>query len=183
VNFVTFSASADAEVGPLADQINEACRGTVIPPCFLAAIVKRETGGRNILQIGVPPGPGCGVGVCQITYAVRWDDTSRPTFSGASGREYDLQSVPDNLACAVVEFLTPLAGQMESLRSVSPTLYGQCAAGQILCGVAAGYNAGYAPVASAVANAQQVDSVTTGGNYASAVFQSYLDFCVASAKK
>ena len=183
MNFVPFLASADQEVGKYADQINEACAGTVVPPCFLAAIVKRETGGLNILQIGVTPGPGCGVGLCQITYDVNWDDPSRPTFSGANGREYVLQSVPDNLACAVVEFLTPLVGQMEGLRSASPTLYGQCAAGQILCGVAAGYNAGYTAVANAVANAQQVDTVTENGNYASDVFRHYLNFAVASVKK
>lgn len=183
MNFVPFLASADQEVGHLADQINEACRGTVIPPCFLAAIVKRETGGRNILQIGVPPGPGCGVGVCQITYAVNWDDPSRPTFAGTGGREYDLQLVPDNLACAVVEFLTPLAGQMESLRAHFTQLYGQCAAGQVLKGVAAGYNAGDSAVKAAVLSGQQVDTVTEHGNYASDVFQSYLNFCLLSAKK
>jgi len=183
VDYVAFSATADPEVGPLADQINEACSGTSIPPCFLAAIVKRETGGRNIFEIGVPPGPGCGVGLCQVTYDVSWTNVDRPTFTGASGRVYDLLSVPDNLACAVVEFLTPLVGQMERLRAVSPTLYGQCAAGQILKGVAAGYNAGEPAVRSAVLTGQQVDTVTEHGNYASDVFQSYLNFCLASAPK
>lgn len=183
MDYVAFSATADPEVGPLADQINEACSGTSIPPCFLAAIVKRESGGRNILEEGAVPGPGCGVGPCQITYDVNWADISRPTFKGESGRKYLLQSVPDNLACAVVEFLTPLVGQMEELRASAPSLYGQCAAGQILKGVAAGYNAGEPAVKAAVLSGQQVDTVTEHGNYASDVFQSYLNFCLLSAKK
>jgi hypothetical protein len=44
----------------------------LVQPCMLAAIVARETGGQNILQIGMPPGPGCGVGLTQITSGVDW---------------------------------------------------------------------------------------------------------------
>ena len=49
---------------------------------MLAAIVCRETGGQNILQIGMAPGPGCGVGLTQITSGVDWSVASAPTYPG-----------------------------------------------------------------------------------------------------
>src|ERR1700743_3302095 len=51
-------------------------------PCMLAAIVARESSGQNILQRGVAPGPGCGVGLCQITSDVDWTNISAPYYPG-----------------------------------------------------------------------------------------------------
>jgi hypothetical protein len=184
MNFTAFLATADPEVGPLADAINAACKGSTVEPCFLAAIIKRESNGRNILQEGVPPGPGCGVGPTQITYDVDWKYVSNPTFKGIRfNKTYRLMKITDNLECAVKEFLEPLVDNMTKLRKSNPLAYQDYAEGQILIGVAAAYNAGYNAVADAILSGEHVDEVTENSNYATDVYDHCLQFLIASAHK
>src|SRR5580692_9393946 len=68
----------------------EGCK--LADPCMLAAIVAQESGGANILQRGMAPGPGCGVGLGQITSGVDWSDPIHPKFQG-----YDLFDPLQNL--------------------------------------------------------------------------------------
>jgi len=181
MNFLRFNAAVEPALAAYADAINAAAVASGVPAYFIAAEIMRESGGQNILQIGVAPGPGCGVGPCQITYAVQWDDIANPTFVGASGTVYHLMDPAQNIMCAAVEFMKPLIAQMEALRDRLPANFGTICRGQILFAVAGGYNAGYQEVHDAVVNCTPVDDGTTNG-YATDVFRRYLNYCTAAAK-
>ena len=88
----------------LVNSINNQARAAGVPPCALAAIVMRESGGKNIMQVGVPPGPGCGVGLTQITYGVDWSSPANPTYA-LNGVTYSLMDPSSNLYVAAKGFL------------------------------------------------------------------------------
>lgn len=133
---------------------------SLVQPCMLAAIVARETGGQNILQIGLPPGPGCGVGLTQITSNVDWSVLSTPTYPGYG----PLLDAHINLLVCAVEFLDPL------LRTFPDAHVAAFAA----------YNAGPGAVRAAQGRGLSPDAWTTGHDYGAAVFESWINFTAAS---
>ncbi len=136
----------------------DAARHTAnVEPCMLAAIVERETGGRNIFQIGMPHSDGCGVGLTQITYGVDWTHPDAPTYSGYSESLLDPLT---NLTVAAVVFLQPLLAEF---------------AGSHLDAFA-GFNEGDSAVRRALARGVDPDSTTTGGDYGISVFRSWINF-------
>ena len=139
---------------------NAAAQTHAVDACMLAAIVLRESGGQNILQHGMQPGPDCGVGLCQITYNVDWTNIAAPAYPG-----YGSLLDPDtNVRVAASVFLDPLLG-------IFP--------GNHVAAFAA-YNCGPNPVEQALKAGRSPDSVTTGQNYGSDVFKSWINFAAAS---
>ena len=144
-----------------AEGYREAASDTAfVDPCMLAAIVARETGGQNVYQFGVPAGPGCGVGICQITSGVDWSVLSSPSFPG-----YGPLMNPDvNLQVSAKEFLDPL------LRSFP---------GSHLSAFAA-YNLGAKAVKQELRLGLSPDSWTTHHDYGTDVFTSWITFAAVS---
>jgi len=174
MDFVAFKSSANPAVGALAPPINAAAQAAQIPPCLLAAIVARETGGRNILQIGVAPGPGCGCGLCQITAGVSWASITNPTYEG-----YPLLVPSENLHVAAVFFLAPLLVSAQRAQTERPGEFAASCRGQVVFAVAAGYNAGWGKVQLAMLEGVDADTQTTNG-YAADVLSRYEAFVVES---
>jgi hypothetical protein len=90
--------------------------GARVPPCALGATIMRESHGQNVLQAGKPPGPGAGVGYCQITSGVNWSDLKHPTYAFAS-KVYDLWDPASNLYVGAAAFLAPAIGKMTTLQA------------------------------------------------------------------
>lgn len=173
MDLVKFKAPSAPAINQWASQINHACSGTNVPPCLLAAIVARESNGRNVFQAGVPMGPGCGVGLCQITFGVNWE-TDRPTFNGL-----DLLTPSSNLHVAVYSFLIDLIGNAVAAQRNDTAAFGRACRGQVVFAAAAGYNAGWGKVELALALGVDADEYTTDG-YAGDVFNRYLAFVTES---
>lgn len=160
--------------------INAASLQASVPACLLAAVVMRESGGRNILQVGMPAGPGCGVGLCQITYGVDWSDIKNPQLNG-----YALLLPRNNLLVAATFFLAPAISECRTLQETKPTIYDVVARGQIVYGAAAVYNGGWGAMQKAIDNGLDVSNYVTGGDdgpYCVDVFAKYLAFCEQSHK-
>ncbi len=133
----------------------------LVTPCMIASIVERETGGQNIFQIGMPHGPDCGVGLTQITYGVDWTHPDAPTYPGYHG---SLMDPLTNLTVAAVSFLEPLARRFPGNHVA----------------MFDAYNDSPDDVARLVAAGRDPDADTTGGDYGSSVFTSYVNFVAAS---
>ncbi len=103
MDFVKLNDPSHPELMKYQNDIQYAADQASIPACLLAAIVWRESGGQNIYQIGVPHGPGCGVGLTQITAGVDWSNPDDPTFQG-----YHLMTPSDNLYVSANFFLKGL---------------------------------------------------------------------------
>lgn len=131
-----------------------------VTPCMLAAIVERESGGQNIYQAGIAHGPGCGVGLTQITFGVDWSDPAHPVYP----KYGDLFDPAINLKVAAVEFLAPLLGQFPDNHRAA----------------FAAYNAGAGAVSRALAQGKDPDSVTARGDYGSDVFFHWVNFVAVS---
>lgn len=157
----TFQVAGHPELMRYSHNFTRAASGTSqVDPCMLAAIVHRESGGQNVLQFGLPPGPGCGVGLCQITAGVDWSNTMTPVYPGFGL----LLDIDVNLRVAAVAFLDPLLQQFQ---------------GNHLAAFAA-YNAGAGAVQTALRAGRSPDSVTTGGYYGSDVMATWLSFVATS---
>jgi hypothetical protein len=122
----------------------------------------------------MPPGDGCGVGLCQITASVDWADLSKPTFQG-----YDLMNESDNLYVAAAYFLAPLLADAARLQANNPAAFAKSCRGQEVFAVAVGYNGGWGMVQQAVANGVDADGDTTDG-YGAAVLAYYEAFVAES---
>lgn len=134
-----------------------------VEPCMLAAIVDRETGARNIFQIGMPHAPGCGVGDCQITADVDWTDPLHPTFT-RDGVTYDLLDRQQNLIVAAKYFLEPALVQFPDDHVAA----------------FAAYNLGGGGVQRELQLHEDPDTDTTGRDYGHSVFKEYIDFTAVS---
>lgn len=174
MDFVAFKAPSHPALNGLASIINTEATIAKIPPCFLAAVVNRETGGQNIFQEGVPRGPGCGVGLAQITSGVDWDNPVKPTFEG-----YDLMDEADNLYVAGAFFLAPAIKSALRLQIADPVGFQQFGGGQVIYYAAAAYNAGWGAVISRFKAGKDPDGGTTDG-YAHAVYEFYAAFVAES---
>ncbi len=142
-------------------QMAAAAKATkLVDACMLGAIVDRESGGRNVFQEGVAPGPGAGVGLCQITYGVDWSSVSTPVYPGF-GRLLDPLV---NLRVAAIAFLEPALATFP---------------GNIIAAFAA-YNLGIGGVQNEIAEGLHPDARTTGGNYGSDCLHRYVNFAAAS---
>ncbi len=167
MNFVGFNAPNHPALMAYQHDINGEAEVAKIPPCLLAAIVWRESGGQNILQEGMSPGPGCGVGLTQITAGVDWSLPQNPSFQG-----YDLLHPADNLYVAAAFFLAPLISQAERAQRDTPAPFAVACKGQIVYAVAAGYNAGWGAVQTAMFRGVDADEYTSN-NYAKDVLGKY----------
>ena len=150
----TFTPSLVASVN---NQAN--ADGAKVPPCALAAIVMRESGGQNILQEGVPPGPGCGVGLTQITYGVDWSDQTNPTYV-YNGTRYEIMQPSPNLYVAAAAFLAPAIAEALDLQQK----YGAVMASwstQALFYAYCIYNQGYVTTLDDIQSGVNPDSTTT----------------------
>lgn len=131
-----------------------------VDPCMLAAIVAQESGGRNILQSGIPPGPGCGVGICQITSGVDWTNVLEPSYP-----EYGLLlDTAINLRVCAEVFLQPLVAMFSTSHLAA----------------FAAYNAGPGTVAEEILRGESPDTWTTEGDYGASVFTAWINFNAAS---
>lgn len=139
---------------------NAADRTARVTPCMLAAIVNRETGGQNIVQIGAPRGPGSGVGLTQITSGVDWSNLDDPIYPGY-GSLLDPQI---NLDVCAIEFLEPLLVEFDGNHQAA----------------FAAYNAGAGAVSQALALGLSPDAYTTGHDYGRSVFRDWIDFSAVS---
>lgn len=142
-------------------QFLQAARETKrVDACMLAAIVERESGGRNVLQEGIAPGPGAGAGICQITFGACWDDIANPTYPGY-GRLLDPLT---NLRVAASCFLEPALAAFPNN----------------LIAAFASYNLGISGVQQEIMENIPVDTRTAAHSYGSSVFKSYVNFAAAS---
>ena len=167
MNFASFNAPQHPALMAYQHDINGESEISKIPPCLLAAIVWRESGGQNILQEGMPPGPGCGVGLTQITAGVDWSNPAQPRFQG-----YRLLDPADNLYVAAAFFLAPLISQATRAQRDYAASFALSCKNQIIYAVAAGYNAGWGKVAQAMAQGVDCDTLTTN-RYATDVLAKY----------
>ncbi len=168
MDFVRFNAPSHPALMAYQHDVNGEAEIAKIPPCLLAAIVWRETGGQNILQIGMEPGPGCGVGLTQITSDVDWSAPAKPSYQG-----YDLLVAADNLYVAAAFFLAPALAAAVRLQRDNPAGFSVACHGQLVYGAAGAYNAGTGALQQAVAQGVDLDVYTTN-NYASDVLAKYL---------
>jgi Transglycosylase SLT domain len=170
-------------VGRWAVSINTQARAASIPPCLLAAIVQRESGGENILEVGVPPGPGCGAGLCQITSGpISWAVLTNPQYK-FQGQYWDLLDPSSNLFIAARAFLKPALVNCATLVALCPQTTSKFGNGQLAFYVACSYNAGFSTVTNAVYAGQNPDFVTTfeqGSYYGSAVLATYEQYVTGS---
>ncbi len=156
-----FNVPTHPELMRYAANFSRAIGGTsLVDPCMLAAIVARESGGQNVLQYGMSPGPGCGVGLCQITSGVDWSNPATPVYPGFGL----LLDIDVNLRVAAVAFLEPLLQQFSGNHAAA----------------FAAYNAGAGAVQNALRAGRSPDSVTTDGNYGSDVMNRWLSFVARS---
>jgi hypothetical protein len=128
-------------------------------PCMLAAIVDRESGGENILQRGMIPGPGVGAGICQITFGVQWRGVF-PSYPGYG----NLMDPLTNLRVAAHEFLEPALHKYPNDHIAA----------------FAAYNLGIQGVGLELAEHVSPDAWTTGQNYGASVFQDWINFSAVS---
>lgn len=135
--------------------IQSAAANNGIDPALLAAIGVRETGFRNIAQIG----GGQGTGVFQI------DLGQNPNVT--TSQAYNLQ-FSANFAANMLET------NMASLSAAHPNLNST----QLLQATAASYNFGAGNISG---NPQTIDVGTTGGNYGSNVLGLMSCFCAGSS--
>jgi hypothetical protein len=159
-------------------EINAQAKAATVPPCALAAIVEQESGGQNILQQGISPGPGCGVGLCQITFGVDWSDPLDPRF----GRHALLTPV-DNLTVGASEFLKPAIDAMITLRAFHGD-YMESVNEALLFWVFCCYNAGIDFVEGCVKDHRDPDEETTAfyGTRALTLYQRNLERSATAAK-
>lgn len=170
MDLIEFDCPSDPAIQQWRAYINAACAGTAVPPCLLAAIVKRETNGQNIFQIGMARGEGCGVGLAQITYGVNWANVDHPTLAGL-----DLTVAENNLRVAVSEFLKGLVADAVLAQRNSPLAFTASCEGQVAYAVACGYNAGWGAVETAMQQGVDADFKTTN-QYAHEVYPRYLAY-------
>jgi hypothetical protein len=176
MDFVKFNDPSHPELMQYQNNIVYAAGQGNIPSCLLAAIVWRETGGKNILQIGVPPGPGCGVGLTQITSGVDWTDINDPKYQG-----YHLMQPADNLLVAATYFLKGLVQNAINAENNNPQAFQTSCRGQVIFAAACGYNAGWGAVTAAISAGVDADTKTTNG-YGADVLAKYVALVTASHK-
>jgi len=178
MDFVDYGEPANPDVNQWATLINTQAAAAAVPPCALAAIVERESSGKNIFQVGVPRGPGCGCGLTQITYKVDWTDPAAPTYH-LSGQTWPLMDPNSNLHVSATGFLAPAINACLFLRKQ----YGAAMAGfspEILYFAFAAYNAGFEEaVSSSVKKGIDPDTMTTN-NYATGTVAIYHRMVAAS---
>lgn len=181
MDFIKFSDASAPALNALASPINNEAQIAEVPPCFLAAIVARETGGRNVLQDGadpktglLPDGTTAGVGLCQITSGVDWSNPADPTYQG-----YHLLKEDENLYVAGAFFLKGLLASAHRLAVYNPAGFQASCRGQLVYAAAAGYNEGWGAVLKRVAQGVDCDNGTTDG-YAHWVYAKYIEFLNAS---
>jgi len=174
MDFVTFADPAIPPIYTLRSPINAEATIAKVPPCALAAIVDNESGGRNVLQVGKQPGPGAGVGLCQITADVDWSDLAHPKLHG-----YDLWDEAQNLYVAAAYFLAPAIQSALRLQRDDPTGFARFGDGQVLFYAFAAYNEGWGGVMGRYRAGQNPDNETTNG-YAARAIIAYTDFVAGS---
>lgn len=177
MDFVPFNAPDHPALNAFAFSINNQAKAAHIPPCALAAIVSVETGGRSIFQEGVAPGPGCGVGLCQITSGVDWTNLAEPTYHGGE-QTWVLLDPSSNLYVAARYFLAPAIDECMALRSSHPTAMNAWNP-EILFYAFGAYNAGFGTVRAAVLEGDNPDRFTTD-DYAARAFAAYKSFLLSS---
>jgi hypothetical protein len=173
MDFVEFNAPSHPALNALSVSINNQAKAAKVPPCALAAIVAVETGGRNVLQEGMRPGPGCGVGLCQITSGVDWTDLAHPTYQ-AEGQSWELLDPSSNLFVAAKYFLAPAIAEIDHDRQRHQNAYARFS-GEILYFAFAAYNAGAGTVFDSIRAGHDPDSYTTN-HYAARAFNLYHEF-------
>ena len=176
MDFVAYADTSIPAIYALRSPINAEAQIAKVPPCALAAIVDNESEGRNVLQEGMQPGPGAGVGLCQITAGVDWSDLAHPKFHG-----YDLWNEADNLYVAAAYFLAPAIQSALRLQRDDPTGFARFGDGQVLFYAFAGYNEGFGAVLARYKAGENPDGETTNG-YATRALSAYNDFVSGSHK-
>ncbi len=174
MDFVRFNAPSHPALMAYQHDINGEAEVAKIPPCLLAAIVWRETGGRNELQIGMEPGPGCGVGLTQITSGVDWSVPGKPMYQG-----YALLVPADNLYVAAAFFLAPDLAAAARLQRDNPAGFTAACRDQLVYAAAGAFNAGTGALQQAVAQGVDLDTYTTN-DYASDALAKYLTLVAES---
>jgi hypothetical protein len=174
MDFVQFNDPSQPALMAHRNDIQYAADQAGIPSCLLAAIVWRESGGQNVYQEGVPRGPGCGVGLAQITAGVDWSNPDDPTYQG-----YHLMTPADNLYVAANFFLKGLVQSASNAQAHDPLAFSNACRGQIVFAVACGYNAGWGAVQSALQQGVDADTRTTNG-YGADVLAKYIALVNAS---
>ncbi len=168
MDFRLYDDRDNPAISKYTDHINLQAKATNVPPCALAAIVEIESGGRNILQAGMPASDGCGVGLCQITYDVNWKNPAAPTYNG-----FALLTPSANLYVAGRYFFRPAIDAAIALRNDYRAWMDTLGDGQLLWWAFAAYNAGPTAIAVAAANKLDPDRATTD-HYASRSLAVYL---------
>jgi membrane-bound lytic murein transglycosylase MltF len=137
-----------------------------VPPCALAAIVQRESGG----DANARSGDG-GWGLCQITAGV--DSTGVFTQTGQHMLDPDA-----NIAVAAKYFLAPAIAQCTTLRAQFAAQM-DAISSEVLFFAFCAYNAGFGSVQQAIANGRNPDNSTTNA-YGSGTLNLYHTALAAS---
>ena len=145
------------QYAPLYTQAAQGC--SLTEPCMLAAIVDRESGGANVLQRGMIPGPGTGAGIAQITFGVQWSGPF-PSYPGYG----NLMDPLTNLRVAAHEFLEPALKKFPNDHVAA----------------FAAYNLGIQGVGAELLRGLSPDAWTTAQDYGSSVFHDWINFSAAS---
>jgi hypothetical protein len=131
------------------------CPRATVSQCMLAALIERESNFINGFQTGVPRGPGCGVGLTQITAGVNWSNPNDPMYAGLS-----LLDPHSNLVVCLQSFLIPAINAFPGDHQAAFDAY----------------NLGARGVKLEQAAGESPDQNTTGGNYGRSVFQSWITY-------
>ncbi|HEY1682161.1 MAG TPA: hypothetical protein VGF98_11030 [Candidatus Tumulicola sp.] len=176
MDFVPFDDSTHPDLMRYQNDIQYAAAQAKIPSCFLATIVWRETGGQNIFQTGKSRGPGCGVGLAQITSDVIWDNSEDPTYG-----KYRLMVPSDNLYVAANYFIVSDLRNAQLAQINDSKAFNQSCRGQLAFAAACAYNAGWHAVELALTGGTDADITTTHG-YGADVLSKYIELCNNSHK-
>lgn len=148
MDFVAYKDASNSAINQWAALINQYAGASSIPPCALAAVVERESGGNKNAK-----SPDGGWGLAQITYGV--DANGVYTATGQN-----MLDPASNLEVACKYFLGPAIKECLLLREqYSSTMNG--INGEILYFAFIAYNAGFGTVQKAVAAGNDPDAKST----------------------
>ena len=148
MDFIAYNDASNPAVDRWAALINSSAAAAGVPPCALAAIVERESGGNPNARSG-----DGGWGLAQVTYGV----DANGIYTATGQKMLDPAS---NLQVAATSFLAPALKECLLLRERYGTAMNAINS-EVLYFAFIAYNAGFGAVSKAAASGSDPDNAST----------------------